>query len=476
MVVRSVVKWTGVVAGIALVVCGAVTGARSALAGSPEKLDDAVRAQQIKNLRWGMFVCWSFSTFSGHEWTPTRDKDASFFRATGCDTDQWCRTAKEAEMGYILFLTKHHDGFCLWDTATTEKKVTNSPLGIDVLARLRKSCDRYGLKLALYFSEGDWNWPGAVDGKGGKGGYNPEVKKAQLKELCTKYGPIEFFWMDHAVGDGGLSHRDTVRWIHQFQPNCFVGFNHGEPAGRLAIRERGRPGPLGEASLRRYGKNMETAHKFLVAEFTYPILPPHKGGAQWFYSLPKYDNLCLPAEKIYRDYLGAVKYGNIFSLDVGPNYAGRLREIDVRTLRKVGRYIRGELPPPPTPLSLHKKATASSVWKNDVLHYGPQQVVDGDSTTRWGAAPGARSGWLEIDLGRPQAVSRAVVDEAGWDRVRQYEIQAWVNGGWQTVAAGKTLGPNKQIRFKQPVTAQRFRLNILKAVDVPTIVEFELWK
>ena len=62
-------------------------------------------------------------------------------------------------MGYILFLTKHHDGFCLWDTKTTDRKVTKAPLGRDVLAGLRKSCDKYGIKLALYFSEGEWAWP-----------------------------------------------------------------------------------------------------------------------------------------------------------------------------------------------------------------------------------------------------------------------------------------------------------------------------
>ena len=82
----------------------------------------------------------------------------NFFRAKACDTDQWARTAKEAGMGYILFLTKHHDGFCLWDTKTTDRKVTKAPLGRDVLAELRKSCDKHGVKLALYFSEGDWNW------------------------------------------------------------------------------------------------------------------------------------------------------------------------------------------------------------------------------------------------------------------------------------------------------------------------------
>jgi alpha-L-fucosidase len=62
----------------------------------------------------------------------------------------------------------------------------------------------------------------------------------------------------------------------------------------------------------------------------------------WFYSLPVHDTLCLPAEKIYEDYLGAVKFGNIFSLDVGPDYAGRIREIDVATLKQVGRYIKGK--------------------------------------------------------------------------------------------------------------------------------------
>ena len=248
-------------------------------------------------------------------------------------------------MGYILFLSKHHDGFCLWDTKTTEKKVTNSPLGIDVLASLRKSCDKYGLKLALYFSEGDWNWPGAVDGKGynAGSGINPEIKKAQLEELCTEYGPVEFYWMDHAVGDGGLNHKETVEWVHKFQPNCFVGFNHGEPAGRLCLREMGKPGPINDTTASVYNKEAEANYKgYLTAEFTYPILPEHKGGAMWFYSLPEHDNLCLPAEKIYQDYLGAVKYGNIFSINVGPDYEGKLRDIDVKTLLQAGRYIRGE--------------------------------------------------------------------------------------------------------------------------------------
>ena len=83
--------------------------------------DTAQRAQEIRNLKWGMFVCWSFSTFSDQEWT-RGVKDVSFFQPTGLDTDEWARVARQAGMGYILFLTKHHDGFCLWDTKTTDWK------------------------------------------------------------------------------------------------------------------------------------------------------------------------------------------------------------------------------------------------------------------------------------------------------------------------------------------------------------------
>lgn len=305
---------------------------------------DIARGKEISELKFGMFICWSFSTFSGQEWTPTLDKDSNYFQATGVDTDQWCETAKMAGMNYILFLTKHHDGFCLWDSATTEKKVTNSPLGIDVLASLRESCDKYDIKLALYFSEGDWNWPGAADGKSGtKGaGINPEMKKEQLRELTTQYGDIEFFWMDHAAGDGGLDHFLTTQWIHQYQPDCFVGYNHGEPYGRLVLRERGKPGPIGSEDVNwnsDQGQNEKQFKGYLAAEFTYPILPPHSGGADWFYSLPEHDQLALPALTIFQDYQGAILHQNIFSLNIGPGYNGRLRDIDVQRLQEVGKLI-----------------------------------------------------------------------------------------------------------------------------------------
>jgi alpha-L-fucosidase len=305
------------------------------------QVDMTKRVQELKNLRWGMFICWSFSTFSGHEWTGWVSKDtdyAKLFPAKTVDTDQWARIAKEAEMGYILFLTKHHDGFCLWDTKTTERKVTNAPLGIDVLRALKKSCDKYGIKLALYFSEGDWTFPDAEDGRGGKGGNNPDMKKAQLRELLTNYGAIEYIWFDHAAGTGGLSHEETTAWCKKFQPNCFIGYNHGDQStADIRLGEMGKPGSLEDISSVPYMKDGKNNWK--LAEFTYPILPPHEGRAMWFYS-PKHDELAHPVAKLWDDYRGAVKYGNIFSIDVGPDYEGKLRKVDVNTLMRMGQMIR----------------------------------------------------------------------------------------------------------------------------------------
>lgn len=331
-------------------------GVLSAVAAEPPKPVSDERAREITNLRFGMFICWSMSSFSGYEWTPGVE-DISFFNPTGCDPDQWCRVAKEAGMNYILFLTKHHDGFCLWDTLTTDRKAGNTPAlkGRDVLAEVKKACDKHGLKLALYFSEGDWSW-----NPSNKGIHNsvprPEIKKAQLRELLTRYGPVEFLWFDHAIGDGGLNHADTTAFCKSLQPGCLVGFNAGAAGGDIALRERGQAAPLGDqtglATSHLKGRQEDQA-PYRVAEFTYPILEGQTRaklrGAQWFYSLPENDNVCASPEKIYQDYLGAVKHANIFSLNVGPDRAGRLRAIDVKTLQTVGRLIRGEisLPVPP---------------------------------------------------------------------------------------------------------------------------------
>lgn len=194
----------------------------------------------------------------------------------------------------------------------------------------------------------------------------------------------------------------------------------------------------------------------------------------WFYSLPRHDNLCRAADSLYADYLGAVRYGNVFALDVGPDYDGRLRDIDVRTLRTVGRMIRAGVRAEPVvpPLSDGCPASASSVW--DAPGYEAHRAFDGNDSTRWGAAPGSRSGWVAVDLGAPRLVAQVTLKELGFHRTRRFIVEVSGDGhAWRAVSAGETISGVKVVDF--PATEARYvRLNVLAADEVPTIEAIEV--
>jgi len=429
---------------------------------TPPAVDMVKRAEELRKLRWGLFVCWSFATFTNpkQEW-PKGIKDASFFTAKGVDTDQWVKTAKDAEMGYILFLTRHIDGFCLWDTRTTDRKVTKSPLGLDVLAELRKSCDKYGIKLALYFAEGDLKenyYPGP---------YTVEMKKAQLKELLTQYGRIEFIWFDNFNPPPGMDHDQTTAYCHEFQPSTLVGYNIPPKSGEVEIRERGSAHPLDPKS------------GYLIAEFTYPILPDRMFHPKWFYHISDEDTPSHIPRKIYRDYAQAAKNGVLFSLDVGPDHNGKLRKLDVDTLRKVGDMIRNPPQPPnPAPVSQGKPAKASSDWNPS---YDAAKAFDGDEFTRWRAAKDNKSGWIEVDLQKDTKIDRAYINQIDYDRIadvatiEEFAIEYKDGDKWKEIVRGTSIGAERELRFN-PVSARFVRLNIIRARQVPTIWEFQVYE
>jgi alpha-L-fucosidase len=138
-----------------------------------------------------------------------------------------------------------------------------------------------------------------------------------------------------------------------------------------------------------------------------------------------------------------------------------------------------DIPPVDVPhrsnsLAYGKKATASNVYRGMNAQYGPQMAMDDDAETRWATDAGVNEAWLEVDLGEPQQVVRVSIDEpAEYSRIQEFQLQYRDGEDWKTFYEGKTVGPDwsKEIA---PLTAQRFRLNILKATDGPTIWEFQL--
>lgn len=159
------------------------------------------------------------NTFTGNEWGHG-DEDPAIFAPTDADVDSWVRTAKEAGFGLAILVCKHHDGFCLWPTATTEHSIRYSPYKNgegDIVREFVDACHRYGVYVGLYVSLWDRHMPAY-----GTPAYN-EYYVAQITELLTDYGPVHEIWWDGAGSTGG--HLDYARFAEtarRLQPDIGI--------------------------------------------------------------------------------------------------------------------------------------------------------------------------------------------------------------------------------------------------------------
>lgn len=164
----------------------------------------------------------------------------AFSPLPGC-TDLWARAARDAGMQYLCLTAKHHDGFCLWDTKTTDYSVLHTPCGRDLVAETAESCRKYGLRFALYYSLPDWHCPFAVQGGDHalpkqNPGDTPSwtlyksYLRAQIRELLTGYGRIDaLFWDIPAPAD---QYDPSVNaFVRSLQPDILIndrGFSEGD--------------------------------------------------------------------------------------------------------------------------------------------------------------------------------------------------------------------------------------------------------
>jgi alpha-L-fucosidase len=222
---------------------------------TPENL--AAR-QWFNNAKFGLFIHWGpFSIPGDGEWVMqnrnitvknyTRLMD--FFDPEKFDAAQWVSMAKNAGMNYITLITRHHDGFSMWNTKYSDFNIMNTPYHKDIVKMIADECHKQGVKLFLYYSLLDWRrddysyWTGRTGQGTGRtvhGNWNDYIKfmENQLTELLTNYGEIGGIWFDgywdQTAPEGAADRTPRVDWhlgeiyalIHKLQPQCLIGNNH----------------------------------------------------------------------------------------------------------------------------------------------------------------------------------------------------------------------------------------------------------
>lgn len=288
--------------------------------------------------RFGLFIHWGLYAIHGwHEQEQMRagvpraeyEKLAESFSPQKFDPGRWLDLAQQAGMKYVCFTAKHHDGFCLWDSAQTDYKVTRTPFGRDIVAELATACHHRGVPLCLYYSVVDWHHPNYPNrGQSHEldhpePGDEPDVNryleylKAQVRELCTNYGPIHGIWWD--MNQTGVRDPSIHEMIRQLQPAAVIN-NRGFADGDISTPERNTDAGAKEARV--YTRPTEACNSV--------------GAESWGY---RADEDYYTPEYLIRQIDSTLAKGGNYLLNAGPDADGVIPEQAADRLRRIGDWL-----------------------------------------------------------------------------------------------------------------------------------------
>ncbi|MDB6079503.1 MAG: crotonobetainyl-CoA--carnitine CoA-transferase, partial [Akkermansiaceae bacterium] len=445
----------------------------------PATTPTPVQVAQI-NRKYGMFCHFSINTFNDMEWSDGT-LPASSFNPTAVDADSWVLAAKAAGMNYLILTTKHHDGFCLWDSAYTTYDVASSPKPADVVKLVSDACARHGLKFAVYYSLWDRHEAAYKDA-------DPHVyieyMKHQLTELLTHYGPVCEIWFD------GAWDRPAENWyipevydhIKSLQPECLVTINRaiGTPGTGLgagdidaAVQKQGDPIRYFPCDFRTVDPQMPAfpdpkvfsrgaQSYYMPFEGTVTLAPTD----QWFYH-PS-DTGSKPLGDLERYFNTATAQDNILVFNCPPDRGGHLLASNVTALKSLAQRL-GLEPGRPIPANLAYEAVATStnsIWQDGTDRWQAKYAFDNDPNSRWGSTnEGAATATLEADFETPVTFDRVIINEyleGGAGRCQGFVLEAWDGTAWQIFYTGTTIGESLRADFT-PVTTAKFRLRMTAA-------------
>jgi alpha-L-fucosidase len=323
------------------------------------------RTAWYRNAKFGMFIHWGPYSLASVEasWpimkpTPDGISEADYralwkrFNPAKFDPDAFVDLARSAGQEYMVLTTKHHDGFCMFDSAYTDYKITNTPYGKDIVKQLADTCDKRKMNLGFYYSPPDMHHPGFRDtSKLVKDNWNGEPDRPewplyldymelQLTELLTRYGPVVLIWFDGLYKQEKYDGRRFLDLIHKLQPATLVNDRIGVP-GDYVTPEQFIPKQIPTKAAHFFGweQNVQKELKpgvprpeeFQLWETCMTI------NETWAYNM--HDHNYKSAQFLIRGLVEVASRGGNFLLNVGPQPDGVIQPEFQERLRAIGDWL-----------------------------------------------------------------------------------------------------------------------------------------
>lgn len=441
-----------------------------------------------QDLEFYGFVHFNMNTFTNMEWG-TGAEDPALFNPTEFDANQWAKVCKDAGMKGIIITAKHHDGFCLWPTATTEHSVKNSPYKNgegDIIREIADACEAHGLKFGVYLSPWDRNHAAY-----GSPEY-VEIFRTQLRELLTQYGDVFEVWFDGANGGTGyygganedrkVDKRNYYDWpttyalVRELQPQAVI-FGDAGPDVRWVGNEHGFAYETTWSNLMRdsvYGGMPEYSEKYSAGQENGTHWVPAEADVSirpgWYYHEYE-DHKVRSLPELLDIYYNSIGRNASLLLNFPVDKRGLIHENDIAQLNKLTDKIAEDFAE-----NLVTEQTSITSDKDRGRGYEAENVLDEKQDTYWATPDGELSGSITISFNEPITFNRFLVQEhiSLGQRVKAFTLEAQTEAGWETVAEGTTIGYKRILRLKD-IKANSIRFTVVDAKDSPTIANLAIY-
>lgn len=446
------------------------------------------RQLKWQNLELTAFIHFGINTFTGREWG-TGKEDPKLFNPTALDTDQWVKILKDAGFKQIIFTAKHHDGFCLWPTKTTEHSLKHSPYKNgkgDVVREMANSAKKYNVGFGIYLSPWDMN----ADSYG-TDEYN-DFFMAQLTELLTEYGDIAEVWFDGANGEGKNGKKqeyDFDRWyryIRKVQPDAVIAIMG--PDVRWVGTETGKgrsqewsvvPGDeMDQSSISQLSQSdvifkpakdlqsevLGDRERILKAKslIWYPAETDVSIQDGWFFNEK---HKVKSAKKLNDIYYTSVGMNSVLLLNFPPDKRGLIQDKEIEVLKEWTKMRKEAFQ---TNLLKNSKKTSAQFSNLGLLTDGKN---DTQATTKE-----HKTYTIEFDMKGQKTFNVVMLQEniKRGQRVEKFSVEYLENGTWKPLTDGTTIGYKRLLRT--PTTkARRIRVTIEQSRLQPHLSEIGLF-